>query len=308
MTRSIYLSLLLFFSSVECYSQFSGDILGGTGAIGYSEYFESCTSGMHATVPERVLGNTNNSNEWLRKIEKDLLQNGKPAYCAIAAIKSICLATDDKHVGRVGVQLLVTRLEQGSYNDYVLRSLASFPELFFIKNHKSRMLSLALNKRTPNRMAMLDLLAKLKFEPVVPVIKQALVDAKSDMEIFDLRVALAKYGDAESVSWLQELVQKKKITGSVIDILIPKLLSTKNPALVQWVVQGLDDPENRCESDNPNAERPIHCGYKIVEYLCDVVVGFPFEADESGLVSDDYEKTLLEAKAWFKQHPDYALK
>jgi hypothetical protein len=183
------------------------------------------------------------------------------------------------------------------------------PESFYLETHKETIYSLAQNNATPHRNKMIPLLATLRYEPALGLIRTMLQDPKTqNITKFKYHAFLARLGEAESIKWIKEAIGERKLNDESVDVIVPLLLSTKRKELVQWVVDGLYETEALCNSNDPGESKKVQCGYRILEYLSPAIKDFPVKADEFGLIDSDYVKALETARIWFKENPTYSIR
>jgi hypothetical protein len=273
------------------------------------KYLADCKAGVSAHVPTEVLEDTKRCKRWLSSFEIPLIKTDKSQVCAIDGIVQIGNSNkENKNIGRVCVDLLVNKLVSASYNDYILVRIEDWPESFYLENHKATLLALAKKPSTPYQSSFISLLARLNYEPALELIREQLANKKTPTATkFYYHIFLAKTGEQPSIDWLTDFLSRKKINDASVEI-VPLILSTKQKPLVGWVVNGLFDVEERCYSSDPDAEKKIHCGYQILEYLAPVIKDFPFRADMNGIDTDNYEQALIDSREWFSKNPNYVIK
>lgn len=272
----------------------------------FQKYFTECNASRSADVPKEVSADSKRAKYWLNSLESSLSSKGKNAICAVEAILDIArFDKENKSVGRIAVNLLTKKLELGGLNDYIIERMDDLPSYFFLENHKQRIHALAQKKETPHRERMIDLLTLLNYEPGYTLASQEMENPNIPKDkLFKYHSLFAKRGYEPSIAWLLEQIKGRKVNQQSLYGVVPQLLSTRQKPLVQWVVDGLYETEDLCVSSD---DRKGHCGVLILEQLAPVIKGFPFKADESGLIADDDRKALAEARDWFKNNPNYKL-
>ncbi len=112
-------------------------------------------------------------------------------------------------------------------------------------------------------------------------------------------VALARMGDNEAIQSVKTRSQKIKVSDDVVYEIFPDLIYTRHQELIQYMVTELNSEEKNCLSGD---EKPILCGYRVMEQLAPVVEGYPLKLDASGDVdTKDYAKALIEVRKWFQK-------
>jgi hypothetical protein len=272
----------------------------------FQKYFADCTSGRSADVPKEVCEDSKSARRWLSSSEKPLMSSGKRATCAIQGIFRIAMYDkEDKSTGRIAVNLLTGRLEQGGFNDYIVDRMDDLPRNFFLDIHLERIAALAKKKETQHRDKMIKLLVGLNYEAGYSIAYDEMQNPSiSKYDLFVYHTYFAKRGSDESIKWLNEKLATRKVDSESINTVVPLIIATRQKSLIQWVVAGLDDSEKRCDSSD---DRIFHCGYLILEYLAPVIKDFPIKADDSGLITNDANQALVTAREWFRSNPNYVI-
>ncbi|HEY0651847.1 MAG TPA: hypothetical protein VGD65_01925 [Chryseosolibacter sp.] len=272
----------------------------------FQKYFTDCNAGRSADVPKEVSTESKRAKYWLNSLESSLLKTGKSSVCATDAILDIArYDKENKSVGRIAVNLLTTKLEQGGLNDYIIDRMDDLPSNFFLEIHKQRIHALAQKKETAHRDKMIDLLTLLNYEPGYTLAYTELQNPNlSKAKLFKYHAVFAKRGHEPSIAWLTQQIEGRKVDQQALYGVVPHLLATRQKSLVQWVVDGLYESENLCSSSD---DRKGHCGVLILEQLAPVIKDFPIQADESGLIAENDADALETAKAWFKNNPNYSM-
>ncbi len=277
----------------------------------YNNYKNACINRTGKEIPDKVIYSKKRARKWLEALGSMAnSKNTRSKYCAIDGIFRILNAKDlPKSVGQIGVNVLVKKLNTLDFVDYIVQRIDDLPADFFLENHKSSILKLAQNKKTPHRKLIINLLALLQYKGAFTLIREELKNPKlGRSQKFNYHTALAANGDKKSTEWLLTLIKKKKINDDTTYEIVDKLVNTKQRPLIQWVIEGLYDTENRCYSRNPDIEEKIHCGYRIIESLAPVIKGFPYKVEDGGLITDDYEKALEDVRNWFKSNLNFKIK
>lgn len=272
----------------------------------FQKYFTECSAGRSANVPKEVGADSKRAKYWLNSMESPLMKTGKSASCATDGILEIArYDKENKSVGRIAVNLLTGKLEQGGLNDYIIDRMDDLPFNFFLDIHKQRIHALAQKKETAHREKMIDLLTLLNYEPGYTLAYDELQKPNLPLaKQFKYHALFAKRGHEPSITWLSGQIQGRKVDQQALDGVVPHLLITRQKPLVQWVVNGLYESEELCSSSD---DMKGHCAVLILEQLAPVIKDFPIQADEDGLITDDDAKALETAKEWFKTNPNYTV-
>lgn len=121
-------------------------------------------------------------------------------------------------------------------------------------------------------------------------------------------VSLARMGDAEALNDLMQRVRKLKVSDDVVYKIFPDLVYTRQKEAIGYLVTQLKSDEKNCLTADVEREKPIPCGYRIMEQLAPVVQGYPLRLDASGdIKTGDYVAALETVRKWFAEHPDYVI-
>lgn len=121
-------------------------------------------------------------------------------------------------------------------------------------------------------------------------------------------LALARLGEKSALDYILQRVQKLGVDDDVVYDLFPGLVYTRQRIAINYVIEVMKRDDKNCMSADPENPEPINCAYRALEFLAPVIEDFPIKTDASGdLDVEDYAAALAEARAWFKQHPDYKI-
>ena len=122
-------------------------------------------------------------------------------------------------------------------------------------------------------------------------------------------VALARMGDQNAINWCLSRINSITLNDDVTAMLLPDLVYTRQYRIYEYLVSVLNSDEELCLSTNPDYEKPIICGYRVMEYLAPVIRRYPLSLLPSGDIDTrDYNKALLSVREWFaKQNGKYEI-
>jgi hypothetical protein len=121
-------------------------------------------------------------------------------------------------------------------------------------------------------------------------------------------LSLARMGEAYAIQEVMKRVTGFPINDEVVYSIFPDLIYTRQKISFAYVVQALQSSDENCMSADGEKERPIMCGYRIMEQLAPVVEGYPVALDESGdIKTNDYTEALELVRRWFRQNENYRL-
>jgi hypothetical protein len=185
--------------------------------------------------------------------------------------------------------------------------LQSFPKQAFDQECTQKTDQLIQNRRLPHRNKAIllagyvgtgqDILKQTLLQPDLP-----------EKEKWITHLALARTGYEESISYCVETANSIDLNNQSVEYLIPELIYTRQPQVINICVRNLYSDEKNCYLSDPDNERSIICGYRIMELLAPVIEDFPYETDATEtLVVDDYVKALTVVREWFDQNADYQI-
>lgn len=168
-----------------------------------------------------------------------------------------------------------------------------------------------LKRKTLYRDKIVKLVAFVGLANQVEYIKSGLSNGifQTTKEKWAAHLALARLGVEEEIDFCLDIVKSQGVNDDVIYELVPDLIYTRQQKCFDYIIELLQSKARNCMSANPESTQKIMCGYRIMEYLAPVIKDFPLEADSTGdLVVDDYEKALIDLRAWFtKKQGNYEI-
>lgn len=121
-------------------------------------------------------------------------------------------------------------------------------------------------------------------------------------------LSLARLGNTDAIAAIMTRVRRMPVNDDVVYELFPDLLYTRQADPVAYMVGALQSDDNNCLSADAEKEKPIPCGYRIMELLAPVIAGYPLQLDQSGdLTTSDYTQALKTVRAWFDHADAYQI-
>lgn len=137
----------------------------------------------------------------------------------------------------------------------------------------------------------------------VPLLQALQEGDLSNKERWELRLALGRIGNPESIQYCMEMIRSAGINDLVVNTLVPEIIYLNQREGVDYLLMKVLDDEKQCSSPNPEVDTQITCAYRLMEALAPEIVGFPIEVDASGdLLTDDYELALNEVRQWINEN------
>lgn len=122
-------------------------------------------------------------------------------------------------------------------------------------------------------------------------------------------LALARMGDGEALDFVLAATQRQGVNDRTVYNYFPDLVYTRQRKAFNYLIRELHSSDKNCHSPNPNVDREMVCGYRIMEMLAPAVKDFPLKTRFSGSIdAKNYDKALDTVRKWFKQHEtDYVI-
>lgn len=271
-------------------------------------YFNEVKAGKYPLIPNQF-GLPENASKTLTGVtlyEKDTSANVRSkAYAIIRfvgtrsrvpsvrerAVEKLTQGIHDADVGNVGTAL--SYLTEFKKQDFYKTSLDNISASFSEKpRHFDQLIRLA---------------GFLNLTDLKENIRTYSTPGNSRSERWSAIIALARMGDSEAIDDMMNRVKKLPVNDDVVMQIFPDLIYTRQKVALDYVVEVLNSDEKNCLSPGED-ERPIVCGYRIMEQLAPVVEGYPLEVDESGDVkTSNYKEALVTVRSWFGEHRDYGV-
>jgi len=211
------------------------------------------------------------------------------------AIEMLCGGLKDKNSGIVGTVM-----------DY----LKEFHSNKFTQQAKDT-ISILVNRGTPHYKKIIKIAGFLNLENTKHLFRRKLQmrDYNSSGERWAILLALSRMGDQDAIDFCLKIAKKMETGDDFVYEIAPGFVYTREKKLIDYLISLLYSNEKNCYSSNPESNKKIHCGYRIMEYLAPITKDFPLQADIAGEIkTDDYKKALEITRKWFDTHKkDYKL-
>lgn len=186
--------------------------------------------------------------------------------------------------------------------------LQAFPKQVFNLEAQTKINQLLQNNRLPHRNKAILLAGYVNTGQ--DILKQAILQPDiTEKEKWIVHLALARTGYEKSISFCIEKVENIDLNNQTVELILPNLIYTRQPELLNICIRHLYNNDKNCFLSDPDNERQIVCGYRIMELLAPVIEGFPYKTDATGtLVTENYTKALTVVREWFNQNQNYQIK
>ena len=273
-------------------------------------YMSKIRENPHTPVPQEILSEGENELALL-----DALSEYTRDTLKIVRIKAYDL------VGRIGYQnkkpairkQAVQILIGGIYDDQrisgnVISDLGDFSKEDFDDKSKGS-ISKLVRKGVPYPGETIKLAGYLELD-IIDELNALFIDASVNSQSrFYAQLALARLGNNTAINAISDKLTTMNVDDNFVYDLIPELVYTRQKQIFNYLVNIIQSNELNCYSANPNSERKILCGYRVMEYLAKAIVDYPLKVDEFGdLEIDNYQTALIRVREWFINNPDYRIK
>lgn len=274
-------------------------------------YLNSIRQGSHTPVPQTLLEDTAN--------EATLL-NALPSYQndTLTAVRSRAYNIA-KRIGQKSANLPVrqtatAQLMRGiadpdaGISGNASTGLTGFrPEDFSPATREQLIAQLQVN--TPHLDQVALLAGFLQPPKAQPMLQQLLTAQVSPTTRWAIRLALARIGDEAAIDYILNKLSTAPVNDALVYDIVPGLVYTRQPAIFNYLKDLIMSEEANCQSADPDASQNILCGYRVMEQLAPALEDFPVAVDAYGeLVTDDYEQSLQEVRAWLSDREAYRMK
>ncbi|MFT3738779.1 MAG: hypothetical protein QM786_08465 [Breznakibacter sp.] len=227
---------------------------------------------------------------------------------AVSICARLGLKTGEAAFRQEAVRMLVRSCRSG---DVSLQGTALNYLTYFLRQDFTRdacdTIRVMLQAPSLHREKLVRLAGFLDLKDQMPFL-ESLLDQPSTKLQWNAHLALARMGSESSATAVLLLVKDYPVDDHIMYHVLPDLVYTRQKAIFGYLLEILDSDERNCTSPNPYYSGNIPCGYRVMEELAKVVVGFPLKTNKSGeMATDDYEKALQTSRKWFGEHKDYGL-
>ena len=208
------------------------------------------------------------------------------------AIASLSLALNEKDTGIRGSALdALTQFNKASFPPAVRDSIGE-----------------SISPNSANLEALLKLAGFLELQKYSSAIQSILSSSANANIKWAARLALARMGDPSATDWIANKLNTANVNDDFVYDVVPDLVYTRQPLIFDYLEGIIKSDEANCSSANPDSDKKILCGYRVLEHIAPVIQNFPLTTDESGdLRVSNYESALKQARAWFAHNHTYAL-
>ena len=261
-------------------------------------------------APASILSDTKNETKLLIRLSHwstdSIPQVRQKAFYFIRRIGE---ATNETETKRIAIDLLLTGLRDmdSGIIGSAIAALTRYDRSLFTQANKDT-LSNYIQVTTPHLPALMMLAGYID----IPNSKQKLQQISRANTAFKNRwaahLALARMSDNASIHFILEKLKNAEYNDALVYDVVPDLIYTRNPEIFRTLEAVIRHDDPTCESANPDSNKKILCGYRVMEAIAPVIKNFPISSDGDGNVNvDSYEEALQQTRTWLKDNPDYVI-
>ncbi|MGM0582012.1 MAG: HEAT repeat domain-containing protein [Bacteroidota bacterium] len=273
-----------------------------------NQYLQEAKNGSYATAPKSLFDQENDFNSLLSELENyqsdSTARIRSKAYNLSSRFAQI---SEDEAVKQkaIGQQIKALNDEDRGIAGNAIEAMTNFKNTVFKESQKSRILS-HLNSGTSHFNEFVKLIGFLQIKSAIPKLESLLVERKSAVTRWNIRLALARMGDDTAIDYISNRLQKAPINDAFAYDIAPGLVYTRQHKIFEFLEAQFQSDETNCSVANPDSNQKITCAYRIMEALPHAIEDFPIPTDEFGeLMVDDYENALQDLRNWFEENETY---
>ncbi len=274
-------------------------------------HLESIRQGSHAAVPQAILADTANAATLLGALvtyESDTLAAVRSRAYNIA--KRIGQRSRNPAVRQTATAQLTRGIADpdAGISGNNSNALTGFRQTDFSTATQTQLLNY-LQPGTPH-LDQVAMLAGFGSGESARAALQSLLTVKvSATTRWAVRLALARTGDETAINYVLDKLNAAPVNDALVYDIVPGLVYTRQPAIFRYLETLVMSDEPNCQSADPDNQQRIRCGYRVMEALAPTLTDFPVAVDAYGeLLTDDYEQSLREVRAWLRGREDYPMR
>ncbi|MGQ1945722.1 hypothetical protein ACT3CD_01305 [Geofilum sp. OHC36d9] len=183
--------------------------------------------------------------------------------------------------------------------------LQSFSRSDYTDDAKFFINKLLNKKRLPHRKRLIMLAGYVGAGKEI-LQRQLLQQNLSSKERWYIHLALARLGVQQSIDFCSQTFDSLPLDNNLVEYVMPDIIYTRQKALLDLCIEHLNSDQLACMTADPDNEKPVLCGYRILELLAPVIESFPIGVSAiGGLDTPDYRAALLTARQWFFENQDF---
>ena len=274
-------------------------------------HLESIRQGSHAAVPQVILADTASASALLPTLatyQDDTLAAVRSRAYNIA--KRIGQRSSNPAVRQTTTAQLTRGIADpdagisGNNSD----ALTGFRQTDFSAAAQTQLVNY-LQPGTPHLDQVAMLAGFVSEESARAALQSLLTPKVSATTRWAIRLALARTGDEVAINYVLDKLNAAPVNDALVYDIVPGLVYTRQPAIFRYLETLVMSDEPNCQSADPDSQQRIRCGYRVMEALAPALTDFPVAVDAYGeLLTDDYEQSLREVRAWLRGREDYPMR
>ena len=270
-------------------------------------FFDAVRLGGHPTIPLRFSQNEGHAFEILQPYLGDSVEQ-----VALKAYQIVFHVSSRSVVPAVRAEGITTLAAACSNVVPSIRSTAVELLRHFRKNEFPSAAKDSLRKYIRSETNPLDDLMKmagfLHLSDLIPKIRPWSQPGNPAMRRWAALLTLARMGDSFAITDIMQRVKKLPVNDDLIYRIFPDLVYTRRSEAIAYMVEVLSNDQYECVSADLERERPIPCGYRVMEQLAPIIAHFPVQVDEAGdLETGHYPEALAQSRQWFMLNKTYTI-
>jgi hypothetical protein len=272
-------------------------------------YFTEVRAGKNPAIPKEILQPEN-----ARIVLGELTSYQRDTVSVVRSkVYMICHRVGNGTKQSTLRQTAVTRLVLGCKDEdtgnagLALDYLTTFRKDDFTASSKDGIRSLVRNK-TAHFDQLLKLAGFLELTDLKESINPYTQPGNAQPIRWAALISLSRMNDAEAIGEVMRRVRKLPVNDDLVYKIFPDLVYTRNAEAICYMVEVMQRDDKNCMTADAEREEPMPCGYRIMEQLAPVIVGYPVQLDESGdIKAKDYTAALQKVRDWFTKYTDYTI-
>ncbi|RJE71207.1 hypothetical protein [Reichenbachiella sp. MSK19-1] len=274
------------------------------------QYMTQVRGGSYDPIPSKILKTKEVATllTELNRYQQDTVPKIRAKAYAIA--KSVGQQSNQASIRSQAVSVLTKGLQDKDSGiiDAVMEGLSGFVVQDFAAQDKET-IGQYIDSTAIHLDTALKLAGWLQLSAYKSAIGQIIQSDASFTDKWAARLALCRMGDQQSTAYLLTKLSRAPMDDDFVYDFVPGLVYTRNPEIFKYLEGIIQSDKANCMSADPDSNKKILCGYRVMEYIAPVIIDFPLPVDEFGeLMVADYEQSLQEVRAWLDQHDTYEIR
>lgn len=264
-----------------------------------TDFFDAVRRGNHATIPTEFSGSDEQAFELLQPFLSD--SNERVALKAHEVVFYVSSRSAAPETRAAGICTLISACNNARpfIRPTVLELLRQFRKSEFPTQAKDSLRRFVRMETAPSE-DLIKMAGFLDLNDLIPRIRPWSQPGNPTGRRWAALLSLARMGDAFAIRDVMQRVRKLPVNDDLVYKIFPDLVYTRQPEAIAYMVEVLSDDQYDCISADVEKERPIPCGFRVMEQLASVIDSFPIQLDEGGdLITDHYPEALEQSRDWF---------